>query len=567
MVLEEGNQPASPKKAGVDRLLTDRQLRLQYSVTKVLADALSLKDAAPAILQAICIVSRWQFGEMWRIDNRRKLITIEAQWHAPALEIDPGTLEKPQSLAQGEGIAGRVWVSGRPFWTTDLTENMHSRYHNFTRDTGLRSALGLPIRSQGVLIGTMILFSPTVEKPENEFVELLASLCNQIGDFMKRKEMEDSLRESEKRFRALIENSLDAIMVLNGSGTILYASSSSEKVFGYSHQELVDKSLFSLVLRNDHDSVAKVLTEAALRPEVAVSSIYRVRLKSNAVRWVESVGSNLLAEPSVRGIVINSRDITERKIAEQKIKKLNATLEHRVLERTEQLQTANKELETFSYSISHDLRAPLRAIDGFSRELLLHHSKTLNEEGNKCLAIIRDKTKKMGRMIDDLLAFSRLGREEFEKVAVDVTSLARSTADELLRLEEYANTALVVADLPPALGSPALLNHVFINLLSNALKFSKKDPKPRVVVGFFSGENENTYFINDNGVGFDPAHAPNLFGVFQRLHDEKEFEGTGVGLAIVQRIVHRHGGKIWAESAPGNGATFYFTLPAVQVSP
>ncbi|HYY93022.1 MAG TPA: ATP-binding protein [Pyrinomonadaceae bacterium] len=227
-----------------------------------------------------------------------------------------------------------------------------------------------------------------------------------------------------------------------------------------------------------------------------------------------------------------------------------------------QLEAANKELEAFSYSVSHDLRAPLRAIDGFSRIIEEDYSEAFDDEGRRLLGVVRRNTQKMGALIDDLLAFSRLGRKELTRTRIDMAGMARSTFDELGPQAQAAT--LRVPELPPAYGDPAMVRQVFANLLSNALKFAGKDGGAVVEVGGRNGGGENTYFVRDNGVGFDMAYADKLFGVFQRLHSNEEFEGTGVGLAIVNRIVHRHGGRVWAEGEPGAGATFYFTLPSVK---
>jgi signal transduction histidine kinase len=246
--------------------------------------------------------------------------------------------------------------------------------------------------------------------------------------------------------------------------------------------------------------------------------------------------------------------------AEEALNLLNAELEERVAQRTQQLESANKELESFSYSVSHDLRAPVRAIAGFSKMLADSHDAQLGDEGRRKLGIVRSEAARMGALIDDLLAFSRLGRQSLQKGPVEMEELVRINF-EAIRNTGGADPHLHLGTLPQAVGDRSLLAQVWINLLSNAVKFSSKCERPSIEVSAISDEHEHVYFVRDNGAGFDPKYTEKLFGVFQRLHHTDDFPGTGVGLALVHRIVSRHGGRVWAEGRPGNGATFYFTIP------
>ena len=255
-----------------------------------------------------------------------------------------------------------------------------------------------------------------------------------------------------------------------------------------------------------------------------------------------------------------SDDITEQKRAEEAIKALNASLEVRA----NQLEAANKELESFSYSVSHDLRAPLRAIDGFSKIFEEDYGTQVDDEGRRLLKVIRDNSQRMGMLIDDLLAFSRLGRHPLSTERVDMKSIVARSLDELRVAGEGVNTTVEIRDLPAARADPSLLKQVWINLLSNAFKYSSTRESPQITVGFLAAESSRdhvTYFVKDNGVGFDMRYYDKLFGVFQRLHRSDEFTGTGVGLAIVHRLVTRHGGRVWAEAEPDKGAMFFFSLP------
>ena len=252
--------------------------------------------------------------------------------------------------------------------------------------------------------------------------------------------------------------------------------------------------------------------------------------------------------------------MTEQVEAETEIRRLATTLEERVRRRTAELEAKSTELESFAYSVSHDLRAPLRAIDGFSRILQDEHASSLVGDGLHVLSVIRDNAQRMGRLIDDLLTFSRAGRRELRKSRVDVAALVRSLLDELVPEEERARTEVRVAPLPEAQADPALLRQVWVNFLSNALKFSAGSARRVIEIDGERTGGETVYRVRDNGVGFDMKYAHKLFAVFQRLHG-REFEGTGVGLALVERIVKRHGGTVSGASVPGQGATFTFSLP------
>jgi signal transduction histidine kinase len=235
-----------------------------------------------------------------------------------------------------------------------------------------------------------------------------------------------------------------------------------------------------------------------------------------------------------------------------------AQLEARVRERTAELEATNKELESFSYSVSHDLRAPLRAVDGYARMLEEDHAAKLDGESKRLLRVVREAAERMGALIDDLLAFSRLGRHELQRRRLDMSALAREVVAET---DGAARTRVEIAALPATNGDATLLRQVWVNLIGNAVKYSGKRADPRVEIGGRAEGAENVYWLRDNGVGFDMRYAAKLFGVFQRLHRAEEFPGTGVGLAIVQRIVVRHGGRVWAEGRPGEGATFFFSMP------
>jgi signal transduction histidine kinase len=291
----------------------------------------------------------------------------------------------------------------------------------------------------------------------------------------------------------------------------------------------------------------------------------------------ESMGRAEAGESQVRAELAGPKDIAdmahafnnmmtvlEARTAE--IGQLNAELERRVAERTVELEAANKELEAFSYSVSHDLRTPLRAIDGYSHILLEEYANKLDDEATRLLNVVRNNTIRMGQLIDDILKFSRTGRLELTFSEMNMDMLAQDVLEELKPSISESKLQVTIDHLPAAKGDSAMMHQVLVNLMTNAIKFSRNSETPRIHVGATVKDDETIYFVKDNGVGFDMQYADKLFGVFQRLHSMEEFEGTGIGLAIVKRIVTRHGGRVWAESKLNEGATIYFSLPGKEMN-
>ena len=359
---------------------------------------------------------------------------------------------------------------------------------------------------------------------------------------------------------AIVNSSNDAIIGKDLNSIVTSWNLGAEKLLGYSAEEMIGQSITRLIPADRLSEEIEIIDR--IKRGESVEQLETVRLVKGG-RLI-NVSATVSPIRDKTGKIVGAskvfRDITERKRAEQEIRELNMRLEQRVAERTAELETANKELEAFSYSVSHDLRSPLRAVDGFSQAVLEDYGPHLPEEGLRYLRTIREGAQRMGALIDDLLRFSRLSRASLNTHEVNTNGLVRHVLEELAPQHAGRQVEIHVEKLPPCQGDPALLNQVWVNLISNAIKYTLNREHAEIEIGCKREQDENVYFVRDNGAGFDMKYANKLFGVFQRLHRADEFEGTGVGLAIVQRIIHRHGGRIWAEAAVDRGATFYFTL-------
>lgn len=381
-------------------------------------------------------------------------------------------------------------------------------------------------------------------------------------DITERQQTLEVSRRSEARYRSLATAMSEIVWTSNADGRGLQSTPPLDEYTGLSRETIRGSGWRQAIHPDDRQAAATAWSDA-----LAAGCPYKceLRLRRADGQWRHLVSRGIpIQNPA--GIIEEwigvAIDVTVQRLAEQDVRAMNLELEQRVRSRTAELEVANKELEAFSYSVSHDLRAPLRAIDGYSRILMLEHADDLPTEVQDFLRDIRANTQLMGNLINDLLQFSRLSRQPIEKRLVDPNEIVAACVRDLEKMRASRDIEITINPLGKCLADPALLKQVWMNLLSNALKYSSAKEKSVIEIGQFSGIDSGGpgYYVKDNGVGFDMRYVHKLFGVFQRLHRQEEFEGTGVGLAIVQRIIHRHGGRVWAIGAPNQGAAFHFTL-------
>lgn len=374
---------------------------------------------------------------------------------------------------------------------------------------------------------------------------------------------ESLLKQSEERHRAMIENISDAIFLMDENAQIFYQSPSVERIAGYVLEDSANTTVFEFVHPHDLPSALETFGIASQNLGHTINTQLRIRHKLGHFLWVEVSVVNLLNNPNVKAFIVCYRDISDRKSAEAEITALNESLEQKVTQRTAQLQNANDALESFAYSVSHDLRAPLRAIQGFNTIIEEEYMPSFDNEQKTLLGHIKANAQRMNAIIDDLLAFSRCDKAILKPEPVDMQQLFKKVWGDI-KVIMPNHAGLETCPLPMALADPSLIEQVMVNLLSNAVKYSSKKQTPLVTLCYKQEEGMVTYLVKDNGAGFDMKYAHKLFAPFQRLHNANEFEGNGIGLLLVKRIIEKHGGKVHAAGIPGHGASFYFSLPAAN---
>jgi PAS domain S-box-containing protein len=538
---------------GIEELASGERVYIIVGDEPLLKDRQSTKAAVYQNVRNVRKLTADNPNQQRNLDRLEPLIAQRINWEDQMITVrrEQGLSAAAQQLAGGPGLK----LSDEIFRVSKEIEDEEYRLLGTDRTKAeVASTMTFLLLPVGVFLSLTIL-------------SLGVFFLNAgVGE---RAQAETALRESEAQLHTVVENLDEGVVVSDLNGQLLQWNRAALKLHGYSDSdqgrrrftELIDTFELS-TLHGAQVPVEQWPLARILRGEKLHDLELRVRRVGSDWQRIFHYGGTLVHDANNQPLmaIVTIADITEGKRVEQEIRQLNAELEEHVVKRTAQLEAANKELEAFSYSVSHDLRSPLRTLDGFSQAVLEDYGAQLPEEGRRYLQTIREGAQRMGVLIDDLLTFSRLSRLPLHKQTVETARLVRDSLDELDSEKRGRKIDIRLSELPSCHGDPALLKQVWINLLSNALKYTRNREAATVEIGCARDNGEAVYFVRDNGTGFDMKYAHKLFGVFQRLHRADEFEGTGVGLAIIQRIIHRHGGRIWAEAAIDRGATFHFTL-------
>ncbi|MDE2306128.1 MAG: GAF domain-containing protein [Gammaproteobacteria bacterium] len=503
----------------------------------------------------------------WRLPTS-PILSFEA-FAGPESAYLEGLVIRADDSTEGRGPSGTALREGRPQVCNDFAANPHMRpWESAYRRHRFESSAAFPISAGGEIAGVLTVYAYEANYFRDEEVALLVetaadlSFALDVAAESAERERAQVAEHRELAFSSALLESLPGIFYFyDDQGRFVRWNRSFGGVTGYAPDEIAGMRPLEFIAAEDRSRVGAAIERVFATGEGAVEG--GLRSRDGRITPYYFTGRRLVIEGRTHLLGVGL-DISERKRAEREILQFNQALEQRVAERTRELEVVNRELESFSYSVSHDLRAPLRAISGFAGIVLADHAEGMPQEGRALLERIHERAIHMGQLIDDLLAFSRIGRQPLRVRTVDVRALVERAIEDLQPQYADRRVEFEIGDLPSCCADPKLLAQVWVNLLSNAVKFTRERDPARVRIGCRLDEGERLYYVADNGAGFDARYADKLFGVFQRLHRADEFEGTGVGLAIVHNIVSRHRGRVTARSEEGRGATFEFTIGSAE---
>jgi PAS domain S-box-containing protein len=550
-----------------ERQRAEQRLRVQDAVSRVLAEAPTVRDATPRIFQALCERGGWELGAIWAHDQIAHDLYCVEVWHVPALEFPEfQDVTRKTRFPPGVGLPGRVLSSRQPAWLPDVTQDTNFPRAPVAVREGIHGACCFPLNLGEEVVGVIECFSRQVREPDEDFLLLLAALGSQLGQFIERKRAE----EAQARLAAIVASSEDAIVGESLDGRITSWNQGAERIFGYTASEAIGRNI-SLIIPPARAEEERQLLERVGRGEaIPHYQTFRVRKDQTLI----DVSLSMSAIKDAVGVIIGAskiaRDITEQKkteralaLAQEELRHYAGDLEERVQERTAKLRETIQSLDGFCYSIAHDLRAPLRALGGFSSELADGYSSVLDHTGREYLRRIQAAAARMDRLILDLLQFGRLNTADLPAKTVP---LEHAVHQALLPLQDEIKTRHAKVRLKKPLlavqANPVVVEQVLINLLGNALKFVPPKASPKVEVWTEAHDSLVRLCVQDNGIGIKPEYVNKLFQPFVRLANGAGFPGTGIGLAIVRKGVERMGGRVGVDSEPGQGSCFWIELPA-----
>ena len=551
-----------------DRQRAEQRLQVQDAVSRVLAEASTLEEATPRIFQGLCEKGGWELGVIWDLERSANELYCLEVWRIPSLNVpDFEKITRQFRFPRGVGLPGRVWAGGEPVWLTEVADDPNFPRAAAAAQAGLHAAVCFPIRIGHEVLGIIECFSRYPRVPDESFLQMLSGIGQQIGQFLERKRAD----ETRARLAAVVESSADAILSVSLDGLITTWNPGAERIFGYTSAEIVGKHI-SLLIPSDHSDEEPQILDRIKQGE-RIDHYQTIRTTKDGIRL--DVSLSVAPMKGAGGRIIGAskiaRDMTEDKRTERALAETREmlrqhaqTLEKRVRERTAELQETIRSLDSFCYSIAHDLRAPLRAMSGFSTELMEQYGPNLDDVGKQYVDRIRTAATRMDRLICDLLELGRMGTMEVPSEPVELEELIRKVMG-LLDAELKSKRAEVRCKSPllPVRASSVMLEQVLTNLLENALKFVPSTTIPRVEVWSEQRDRMIRVCVRDNGIGMKPEHIKKLFQPFTRLVNGTEYPGTGIGLAIVRKGVERMGGRVGVDSEPGKGSCFWLELPSV----